>query len=273
MNQENKPKCIKCGSEAIKFQREICSSSTKSKTRKKHIGSGKKGTSISQNEYITVGVCQSCGHTYEIKETPLTMEKPHNEPKNLWLWILGWIFCFPIPLTVILFKKQSLNPIIKYSFIAGIWLLFLLLCICGVKTEDSAPVYNQPESTQNELFLQEENEIITISPTKTSDYSQEITLNSNTEFEDTRIMYNIPAGEYTVTTSDNYRPYCIYIYSKKTCINENGWEEFETSTSTGLVDGYKSCEITINDNEWIYLGKIDRTYNFVLKNNDMSKND
>lgn len=48
------------------------------------------------------------------------------EPKNrLWLWILGWIFIFPLPLTILLNRNKTMNQVLKWVIIVFAWLLYL----------------------------------------------------------------------------------------------------------------------------------------------------
>ncbi len=59
-----------------------------------------------------------------------------NRKKNsTWLWVLGWIFCFPIPLTIILFRKKTMNPALKYGIIAFVWIVYIIIGICGNSSE------------------------------------------------------------------------------------------------------------------------------------------
>ena len=53
-------KCPKCGGSEINFERERVGTTTQSDYRKKYIGKGRKGQSVSQNTYRTVGICRNC---------------------------------------------------------------------------------------------------------------------------------------------------------------------------------------------------------------------
>lgn len=104
--QLNKQGCPKCGSSNISFMRE------KTGTAK-----GKKGTT---NLYKTTGICNDCGHTWTTDAT---------KKSKIWLWVLGWIFIFPLPLTILLLRKKNMKPALKYGIIAGAWVVFLLFVI------------------------------------------------------------------------------------------------------------------------------------------------
>jgi len=51
--------------------------------------------------------------------------------RNTWLWVLGWFFMFPIPLTILLARNKTLTPALKYSLIAAGWVVYLLLVIAA----------------------------------------------------------------------------------------------------------------------------------------------
>ena len=47
------------------------------------------------------------------------------------LWVLGWIFLFPLPLTILLVRKKNMNPVLKFGIIAVAWVLYVILSIVG----------------------------------------------------------------------------------------------------------------------------------------------
>lgn len=56
-----------------------------------------------------------------------------NGPKKrkTWLWVLGWIFIFPVPLTVLMLRKKDMKPAAKYGIIAAGWIVYLLIGLFG----------------------------------------------------------------------------------------------------------------------------------------------
>jgi len=97
--------CPKCGSTNVSFNRE-----NQGEIR------GKNGKRI---VHYTVGVCKDCGYTWRSDVGPATKER------KTWLWVLGWLLIFPLPLTLILIKKKDMKPALKYGIIAVAWLAFL----------------------------------------------------------------------------------------------------------------------------------------------------
>ena len=48
-----------------------------------------------------------------------------------WLWVLGWLFVFPLALTILLLRKSRLKRPVAYVIIAVAWIIYLLLLIGG----------------------------------------------------------------------------------------------------------------------------------------------
>ncbi len=51
--------------------------------------------------------------------------------RKTWLWVLGWLFIFPLPLTIILVRKKNMNTILKYGIIAIAWVVYLGIGLSG----------------------------------------------------------------------------------------------------------------------------------------------
>ncbi len=56
---------------------------------------------------------------------------------SLWLWILGWICIFPIPLTILIFRKKEMKPVLKYCIITVAWIVYLIIAIGGCSRNSS----------------------------------------------------------------------------------------------------------------------------------------
>lgn len=48
-----------------------------------------------------------------------------------WLWVLGWICIFPVPLTIIMLNKKDMNKKARYGIIAAGWILYLIIGLGG----------------------------------------------------------------------------------------------------------------------------------------------
>lgn len=140
---ESTGKCPRCGSANITFTRERINTTTRSHSHKNVVGFGRTGRATSASNYRTVGLCQNCGCTWD----------PNNRPKQrrkLWLWVLGWLFLFPLPVTILLLRKKDMKPGLKYGIIAAVWVLFLLLGATGEPAETPAPTDSVPATTAAE---------------------------------------------------------------------------------------------------------------------------
>lgn len=51
------------------------------------------------------------------------MQNTMYNKKKTWLYVMGWIFIFPLPLTIIL-KNKNINNALKYGIIIVAWLLY-----------------------------------------------------------------------------------------------------------------------------------------------------
>lgn len=58
------------------------------------------------------------------------LESPPKRRKT-WLWVLGWICIFPVPLTIIMLDKKGMNKKARYGIIAAGWILYLLIGLGG----------------------------------------------------------------------------------------------------------------------------------------------
>lgn len=134
----NKSGCAKCGSTNISFRRE-----NQGEIR------GKNHKSV---VHRTVGVCKDCGHTW-YADTP-NYQPP--KKRKTWLWVLGWICIFPVPLTILLLRKKQMNPVVKYGIIALAWILYLVIGISGNSDNSAsgAVVKNEEATSPTSIIIQ-----------------------------------------------------------------------------------------------------------------------
>ncbi len=83
--------------------------------------------------------CPDCGYVAQ-KSTPYSNNTPNpnyisshavnksvSQPRNTWLWVLGWIFVFIIPATVLIVRSQKLPLLLKVLLIIMViiaWVVF-----------------------------------------------------------------------------------------------------------------------------------------------------
>ena len=92
-------------------------------------------------EYYS-NACPTCGYMQGERE-PMNRSKTRatvsyseqstkpTKKRKTWLWVLGWIFIFPLPLTILLLRNQKMNRVIKIAIIAIAWLFYLLIAFSG----------------------------------------------------------------------------------------------------------------------------------------------
>jgi uncharacterized membrane protein YvbJ len=65
-------------------------------------------------------ICEFCGSEIPKEKTPTTVNitnNNHKKKKHLFLWIIGWLFIFPVPLTIIMLRAKKLKPVFRYHSI------------------------------------------------------------------------------------------------------------------------------------------------------------
>lgn len=122
--------CPSCGSSNISFRRES-------------VGEVR-GRGAKQVVHRTVGVCKDCGYTWERSSDEIAIKKP----RKTWLWVLGWIFIFPVPLTILMLRKKDMNSILKIAIIVIGWLVYFAIGYGGgagqTTTTSTKPVSKTP---------------------------------------------------------------------------------------------------------------------------------
>lgn len=254
--QVNKQGCPKCGSSNISFSRE-----------KQGDYKGKKGTTVVRS---TVGVCKDCGYTWYVEGSSTPKKAP------VWLWVLGWVFIFPLPLTILLLRKKDMNPKLKYGIIAAAWVIYLIIGIAGgngrnkdsntgnsqsvVETQNETTKSAETQSTESiteettttEATVDTSNQIDLVAG-ELGEYGQRIVLNEGTDFPDTNYCYFVPAGKYQITNTGEY-PTQIDVNKneKKTETDSDGnnYEVWAEGTPY-LLDVGESKEITVNEGYFI----------------------
>lgn len=118
----------------------------------------------SGSETIT---CEYCGTSFAVSgaarkakvEQPAQAEvayaapsvEPTQTKRKTWLWVLGWIFCFPIPLTILMLnspRTKGINSKARIAIVVVGWLLYLAIAFSGGGTSTSAT--NEGSSTDTE---------------------------------------------------------------------------------------------------------------------------
>lgn len=128
--QLSKQGCPSCGSSNIQFRRE-----NQGEIR------GKKSKQV---VHRTVGFCKDCGYTWYPQGSG-----PASQNNNLLWWILGWLFFFPAPVMVLIWRKKNKWDIkIKIAVTVVFWLLIFLIGACSNSSDPSSQA-NAPAVENN----------------------------------------------------------------------------------------------------------------------------
>lgn len=228
LEQLNKQGCPKCGSGNVAFKREQAGVARNSKG--------------SKTLYQTKGICNDCGHTW-------TTDTP--KKSKIWLWVLGWIFIFPVPLTILLLRKKAMKPGLKYGLIGGSWLIFLLFALIGnvgnaetnvsgiVNTQGSETVIVETESKVSaEMSITKssvaDSESITVSTTEVTSTSSAYVA-TTTKNETERVVSTKPTEE-KVWISSKGKKY----HTSRTCSNMK--KAKQVTLKEAKKKGYKPCK-------------------------------
>ena len=183
--------------------------------------------------------------------------------KNLKWWIIGWIFFFPIPLTILIWKSKwdKNKKIIATIILWGGLLIYGALNPSDTETSQT----NLNESTNMKYTL--------IGGTL-GQYGKKVTLNKDTDAPVTKYLYKIPTGTYTVTTT--YKNLSEFWIVKDNVVN-NGTDKYPeeliyVGNAHDITDGdddfngraSKELTITISSDESVLINGTE-TLIFVAK--------
>lgn len=151
-----------------------------------------------------------------------------SKKKKTWMWILGWLFIFPLPLTILLLKKKDIKASVKYGIIAISWVIYLLIAIGvnasesetessdvvsrSVQTNESNPSVKAPIEVENIIFSSYSNDMILgelyqveslVVPSDADD--KKVTWTSGDEsivtVDDSGMVHAVGGGKTTVTAT------------------------------------------------------------------------
>ena len=78
--------------------------------------------SMHRVSYHKIGICRKCGYTWR-------PEFQRHSSVSIWLWVLGWVCIFPVPLTVLLNRQKKINKSLKTIIVVLSWLMYTLILV------------------------------------------------------------------------------------------------------------------------------------------------
>ena len=76
--------------------------------------------------------CEYCGSPFIVDGASAAAPAPTPSPaayrkENTVWWVLGWIFIFPVPLTILILRSKTLKPVLKVLIIALAWIVYIAI--------------------------------------------------------------------------------------------------------------------------------------------------
>lgn len=93
--------------------------------------------------------------------------------RKTWLWVLGWLCIFPLPLTILMLRSKKLNKIAKIAIIAVAWIFYLIFALAGGSGDTTSTDSGTRTSTEQTVVESSEN-IKGLSFTKTDDVTVKV---------------------------------------------------------------------------------------------------
>ncbi|MBR4623523.1 MAG: hypothetical protein IKO45_03100 [Clostridia bacterium] len=117
-------------------------------------------------EYYS-NACPNCGYSqnlsnnqYNYVYTPInSVPSQPVHKRRTWLWVLGWVFIFPIPLTILLLRNKTLKPFLKYSLIAVSWIIYLAIGFSNRGTNDRRDKSKDQSSLSSIIVSSEKSDV------------------------------------------------------------------------------------------------------------------
>lgn len=150
-NADSKSVCGSCGAKEFNFKCENCGNVFDSEFCPScGVRAGQKAKKCPQcsKEYFS-NACPDCGYVPTNSQPSVnTFENRFVPPKKrrTWLWVLGWIFIFPVPLTILLTRRDNnLSTAAKVILIVLAWIAFFVLAYIGQSDDETT------EQAQSEI--------------------------------------------------------------------------------------------------------------------------
>ena len=192
--------------------------------------------------YSSRNTLQSGASTYRAKP----------EKRRTWLWVLGWIFMFPAPLTILLVRNKQMNTTLRTCLIIFSWILYL--SIASAENAGSSS-YSQTESRTSTASSPKEQDIAAASDHSDS---QEEAGGRETK-QEASDLYPVPDGFVDGFEKPDFDAYNSPA-SENGLANTKIWIE-------GTIEKVDKVESKTNENT----DSADTVYYYVIKQSDGNK--
>lgn len=128
-------------------------------------------------------VCPHCGCVTKKERNAKAASSVHSVTKNknatqkkgrkTWLWVLGWICFFPLPLTILLFRSQKLKKGTKIAITAVAWIAYLFFFL-PTNSTDATSVDSNTRTLPDQTVVETNKNIKGLSFSKTADLTVKV---------------------------------------------------------------------------------------------------
>lgn len=108
-----------------------------------------------EKSQTTVNIINNNYYSSEPKENtvklePVNVSVSEKKKSHIWLWVLGWICIFPVPLTILMLRNKNIKQTVRYGIIAIAWVVYFAIGIGGnLSKANSTPVKNNTSIAEN----------------------------------------------------------------------------------------------------------------------------
>ena len=82
-----------------------------------------------------------------VQNVNIQSQKQPVKKRKTWLWVLGWICIFPLPLTILLLRKKDMKPGLKWGIIIAAWVIYIVIGASGDTDSERQKTKTQTESS------------------------------------------------------------------------------------------------------------------------------
>jgi|GEM_PF-4884610 len=210
-------------------------------------------------------------------QAQLTFKQPSTSKntRKTWLWVLGWIFLFPLPLTIILIKNNSINKVLKYIIIVAAWLAYLAIGLYGMYNNTNTATKNEKQNSSaitqsNSVIQSNDSSGLLVEESKYEESNLVIHCDTNNvlanEYFESffygdgrdpiiKVGWVIPKGKYRIDVVNTKSWVQVSIYVAKSGTKEPTLSE-KNKTPLLLKKG-ETAVIEVDGNEYIHLTEPD----------------
>ena len=87
--------------------------------------------------YNTRYYCNDCKYSWVVQSNaPQQQVYPSGfyappKKRRTWLWVLGWVFMFPIPLAILFWRNETMSTYAKLGLILIAWIIYYVIIATG----------------------------------------------------------------------------------------------------------------------------------------------